>query len=935
MNKRVLTQRMSENISKYMIQTPHTVEPLGYISHLKKNIFSVEEDKSQSFKALEFLEEWVTRDCSQPYCALLGEYGLGKTTTCMLFTKRLLEKGKSHPSLPLPIYLDLRHVDVKHHNPKIKLISIIDTVLQRMYEGHSELCSQKVIRLVQEEGALVIFDGLDEVLVHLSFAAGQHFMRTLLSILPPRMLKTSPHDTTNRKGKVAGRLLLTCRTHYFRTTREQNTHFLMEDRGGINAEDYCAFILLPFTHEQIHEYLAYSLPDLDTDNLLALINSVHNLSEMAERPYTLSLIPALIPQIERWKMQGSQVTGATIYRHMVLSWLERDKDKHRITPEHKLKMMEYFAAELWKSGKKLWNINDVENWLVLFLHTKPTIAAHYYTQDKNKELLHHILDMLKEDLRTATFLVRVGEANFHFAHTSLQEFFLATYLYHALMEKRIEAWNMVMVNQETLDFLGQLLSEGDNHFALTMLKTIQKTYQPHISELAFAYMLLAHAKGYPTPGVTNINLDQANLKEWNILGQPNKPLNLQGASFRGAQLANANLRRLNLNQADFSNATLTDAELTDSQAHSACFNHADLTKANFRYVHLQNATFLNATLHQAKWTHCNLTASNLLENISPSALFIMCQPPEINSFQSAYTSHTHQSVINACMFSPDGQWLASASWDHTLRLWNTQTGECLKTLYHEAPINDCAFSPDGTTLISAVADKTLHIWNSFTGKRLNILNDHESTIRGCSFSPSGTYFASVSDDQTLRIWETQTQRCFHILKGHSGSVRSSTFSPDGQHIASTSNDLTLRVWNLLTGECLCILQGHTDWIRRCAFSPDGRYLISASGDRTLRLWDLMTHKCVHVLYGHTKKVRQCLFSADGRSLISCADDQTLRVWDIATQKCVRILKGHQDKVRACALSSSGYIASASDDQTLRLWDIVSGTCLRTFGKISP
>ena len=126
--------------------------------------------------------------------------------------------------------------------------------------------------------------------------------------------------------------------------------------------DYCLR-----TDRQIREYLQQTLPDEGIERVLETIRAVHNLPELAERPYTLSLIARHFPDIERWKMQGRRVTGVDLYRAMVLSWLERDAGKHQITPDHKQHFMEYFAAELWRSGKRAWSAGDVEQWLIDFL----------------------------------------------------------------------------------------------------------------------------------------------------------------------------------------------------------------------------------------------------------------------------------------------------------------------------------------------------------------------------------------------------------------------------------------------------------------------------------------------------------------------------------------------------------------------------------------
>src|SRR5208283_5617919 len=239
----------------------------------------------------------------------------------------LLSRREKGEKAPLPIYLDLRHVAAAARGGLL-LPQILETILQRSWQGgpgEVGLTAQEVIGLVEKEGALVIWDGLDEVLVHLETNAGQQFTRQLFRILPAR-----------RAGATGGRMLISCRTHYFRTLRDQQTHFRAEDRDSIHKEDYRApFVLLPFTPDQIRQYLKHTLPKEDPERVMEVLKSVHNLQEMAERPYTLSIIAEEFAQIERWKAEGWRVTGLMLYQHLVLSWLERDTGKHQLRPDHK------------------------------------------------------------------------------------------------------------------------------------------------------------------------------------------------------------------------------------------------------------------------------------------------------------------------------------------------------------------------------------------------------------------------------------------------------------------------------------------------------------------------------------------------------------------------------------------------------------------------
>ncbi|MDQ3775824.1 MAG: pentapeptide repeat-containing protein, partial [Pseudomonadota bacterium] len=647
--------------------------------------------------ALDYLMDWVSNPESQPYCALLGDLGFGKTTTCMAFAKRLLDARGGTPLLPRPIFLDLRHLgEIAAREPD--LAEILTQVLKQSWRSGSaetSLSAPDIIRLVQEEGAVAIFDGLDEVLVHLSPGAGQRFTRQLFRILPPRL---APRPQRARRG----RLLVSCRTHYFRTLRDQKTHFTSEDRDGISPEDFRAFVLLPFDEAQVREYLRITLPGEEPERVLGLIGAVHNLSEMAERPYTLSLIARHIPEIERWKLEGRKVTGALLYGHMVRSWLERDRGKHQLAPDHKEWLMEHCAAELWRSGDRLWEIGRLEQWLVDFLGAHPGIAAHYTTRDR---------ELLKEDLRTATFLVREGEDRFRFAHTSLLEFFLARYLYRALLESAPERWALPIASPETLDFLGQMLEENTGReTALAALRALRDAYRPLASEQTLRYALIAAEKGYPAAALARARLEGADLRAWVIAGREAAPLNLSGGVFRGANLSGARIEHTRLDGADFTGADLARTELFHVRAEEGRFDGAKLTGTLFRDARLRGASFLEARCHRAQWLGCLLQDTRGLPEGPPAAFFARCEPPRETGVKSpvrlaSFTGHTVE--VLACAYSPDGRNIVSASRDQTLRVWDAQTGEPLLTLMgHTGPVSDCAYSPDGRHLASASFDQT-------------------------------------------------------------------------------------------------------------------------------------------------------------------------------------------------------------------------------------
>src|SRR5262249_40460727 len=105
-------------------------------------------------------------------------------------------------------------------------------------------------------------------------------------------------------------------------------------------------------------------------------------------------------------------------------------------------------------------------------------------------------------------------------------------------------------------------------------------------------------------------------------------------------------------------------------------------------------------------------------------------------------------------------------------------------------------SPDGQRLASASSDQTVKLWETATGKELLTLKGHTSGVSSVAFSPDGQRLASTSWDQTVKLWETATLKALLPLKRHTSGVSRVAFSPDGQRLASASYDQTVKLWEM-------------------------------------------------------------------------------------------------------------------------------------------
>ncbi|KAH0785939.1 notchless protein [Histomonas meleagridis] len=122
----------------------------------------------------------------------------------------------------------------------------------------------------------------------------------------------------------------------------------------------------------------------------------------------------------------------------------------------------------------------------------------------------------------------------------------------------------------------------------------------------------------------------------------------------------------------------------------------------------------------------------------------------------------HTKAVNHIVFSPNGYWLATASFDKTVKLFDGKSGKFVCTLgkgrgrhtgMHLGPVYRLAWSADSRKLISGSSDTTLKVWDITTQKLLRDLPGHEDEVYGVDWSPTGSPAASGGKDKQVRLWK--------------------------------------------------------------------------------------------------------------------------------------------------------------------------------------
>ena len=154
----------------------------------------------------------------------------------------------------------------------------------------------------------------------------------------------------------------------------------------------------------------------------------------------------------------------------------------------------------------------------------------------------------------------------------------------------------------------------------------------------------------------------------------------------------------------------------------------------------------------------------------------------------------HTSYIPSVVFSSDGHYLCTGSWDNTAILWHAQSHELIHTFkIHNEGVLSVAFSPCGKYLCTGSYDYIAKLWSI---KSHEIIHTFKGHTRGVLFSPDSKYLCTGSWDNTAILWSIQPHELIHTFKGHTSTVASVAFSPCGKYLCTGSWDHTAIIWSV-------------------------------------------------------------------------------------------------------------------------------------------
>jgi cytochrome c len=238
----------------------------------------------------------------------------------------------------------------------------------------------------------------------------------------------------------------------------------------------------------------------------------------------------------------------------------------------------------------------------------------------------------------------------------------------------------------------------------------------------------------------------------------------------------------------------------------------------------------------------------------------------------------HDGAVNAVVFLRDGR-IATSGEDARIAIWRPGEPQPATVLTgHEAPVVALALSPDGTTLASASWDHTARLW-PLAGGAPRVIEGHAQNVNGVAFAPDGRALITAGYDATLRITPLGGEGT-PVIATLPTALNAVAVAPDGE-IATAGADGKVYLLSA-AGELKAEIEAGQTPIIAVAISGDGR-LIAAAGIRgSVAIIDRAARKLERTLVGPGLPVWSAAFFPDSRTLLTGGTDRIIRRWNAVT-----------------------------------------------------
>jgi WD40 repeat protein/tetratricopeptide (TPR) repeat protein len=308
----------------------------------------------------------------------------------------------------------------------------------------------------------------------------------------------------------------------------------------------------------------------------------------------------------------------------------------------------------------------------------------------------------------------------------------------------------------------------------------------------------------------------------------------------------------------------------------------------------------------------------------------------------------HATFVQAVSVSGDGRTALSAGRDGALNVWDLRTGErrrLLQTPREEPPEDatgvdrlhleltwDAVLSRDGKRALAGGKDGRLRLWDVETGRCVRTCAGPRAQVLALAWGPEERYALTAGSDGVVREWDLESGACRGAFAGHTHPVTALAVAPDGRTFLSTGEDQTMRLWDLEDGRCVLVCGAESSG----PLVPEADYMIRGLGHSHLQAGDIRALMAPArglaklPIRSLARRVLAVCFLGGGRRALR-ARGTYLEVWDLEAGRLTALLKGHEALILCATATADGRFAfSGALDGSVKAWDLATGACVRTF-----
>lgn len=275
-------------------------------------------------------------------------------------------------------------------------------------------------------------------------------------------------------------------------------------------------------------------------------------------------------------------------------------------------------------------------------------------------------------------------------------------------------------------------------------------------------------------------------------------------------------------------------------------------------------------------------------------------------------------VVEDVAITRDGDLCAACGNDKHVRVWNSKTGELIRTLAVEAgQVNSVAFSPTSSQLAGGSSDGRYWIWNPLKDDRPLQNRKHGPPIALVRYSPNGKQLLTAGKSGAVRVWDLDKETLVVEIPTGGSGMKDARFSPDGSQVAVASGDGMVRIWTVATRERVHTLDPNPS-IEAIAYSADGSTLATGGVTGHLKIWSVEGESMEHS-HEMTWSIGGLEFDKESRVLAITSRLGTLHFYDVDGRRELAKVKTHNLSTGRLARSADGkWLAVGSGDGAVKL-----------------